>query len=99
MAPGKCIARITVSTAISPRSGGLQLRGDERVLDVGCGRGAMLMMTAKALSRGRVVGLDIWSRADQSSNSRASAEANLAAEGVADRCELTHADVFRTRSR
>jgi len=71
----------------------LQLRGDERVLDIGCGRGAVLMLTAKAVPRGRVVGLDIWSRADQSGNSRASAEANLAAEGVSDRCELTHADM------
>jgi arsenite methyltransferase len=33
---------------------GLDLRGDERVLDVGCGRGAVLMLAARRLPDGRV---------------------------------------------
>src|SRR5262245_27165820 len=40
----------------------LQLRGDERVLDVGCGRGLLLIGAAKRLPRGRAVGLDLWSK-------------------------------------
>src|SRR5262249_20951702 len=32
---------------------GLDLRGDERVLDLGCGRGAVLMAAAKLVPRGR----------------------------------------------
>ena len=44
----------------------LSLRGDERVLDLGSGRGAILMMAAKLLPQGRGVGLDLWRSVDQS---------------------------------
>jgi arsenite methyltransferase len=53
-----------------------QLRGEERVLEVGCGRGAVLTMVAERLSRGRVVRIDIWRRVDQSGNGTESAERN-----------------------
>jgi arsenite methyltransferase len=35
-------------------------RGNERVLDVGCGRGLMLIGAAKRLTTGKAVGIDIW---------------------------------------
>ena len=70
----------------------LGLRGDERVLDVGCGRGAVLMLAARRLPDGRAVGADVWRRRDQSGNSRAAAERNAAAEGVRERVELVDAD-------
>jgi arsenite methyltransferase len=70
----------------------LRLRGDERVLDVGCGRGAVLTMIAERLPRGRVVGIDLWT-ADQSGNSAEAAERNLVAEGVRERCELATSDM------
>src|SRR5437016_4082882 len=38
----------------------LGLRGDDRVLDLGCGRGAVLMMVAQRLTTGRSVGVDLW---------------------------------------
>ena len=38
-------------------------RGDERVLDVGCGHGLLLVAVAKRLSTGRAVDVDIWSYA------------------------------------
>ncbi len=41
---------------------GLHLRGDEVVLDMGCGRGAILTAVARRLTTGRVTGIDIWHR-------------------------------------
>ncbi len=63
-------------------------RGDERVLDVGTGRGLLLVGAVKRAPRGHGVGLDIWSTRDLSGNSAERTTANLAAEGVAGRCEL-----------
>ena len=39
----------------------LKLRGDETVLDVGCGHGLLLIAAAKLLPRGHAVGIDLWS--------------------------------------
>jgi len=39
----------------------LHLGGDERVLDMGCGRGAVLIAVARRLTTGRVTGIDLWS--------------------------------------
>lgn len=72
---------------------GLRLRGDERILDLGCGRGAILLMAAERVPRGRAVGIDIWSTRDQSGNAMAATLANAAAEGVAGRIELQTADM------
>lgn len=71
---------------------GMGLRGDERVLDLGCGRGAVLLTAAKFVPRGRAVGVDIW-RADQTGNSMQATLANSDAEGVADRVELHTRDM------
>jgi arsenite methyltransferase len=71
---------------------GLRLRGDERVLDLGCGRGAVLLIAAKFVPHGSAVGVDIW-RADQTGNSMQATLANAHAEGVADRVELHTRDV------
>ena len=60
----------------------LGLRGDEQVLDMGCGRGAVLSMVAKRLDRGRAFGLDLWSSVDQSGNNREATLRNLEVEGV-----------------
>lgn len=72
---------------------GLGLRGDERVLDVGCGRGAVLVMAARRLAAGRVVGVDLWRSVDQSGNAPEVTERNAATEGVADRVELHTVDM------
>jgi len=71
----------------------LNLRGDEQILDLGCGRGAVLFLAAQHLSTGRAVGVDIWNKADQSGNSEQAARRNAVAEGVADRIELVTADM------
>src|SRR5207249_4073043 len=72
---------------------GLGLRGDERLLDMGCGRGAVLLMAAQLLPAGRAVGVDLWKTADQSGNAPEVAEANARREGVADRVELRTGDM------
>jgi SAM-dependent methyltransferase len=60
-------------------------RGDEVVLDVGCGRGFMLVAAALRLSTGRAVGVDIWQAQDQSSNNAEGAWENARREGIIDR--------------
>ena len=42
--------------------------GREAVLDVGCGRGLMLVGAALRLSSGIAVGIDLWRTADQADN-------------------------------
>jgi arsenite methyltransferase len=71
----------------------LKLRGDERILDMGCGRGAVLLMAAQHLTTGRAVGVDLWRSVDQSGNSAEAARRNAEAEGVADRVELHDGDM------
>ena len=73
--------------------GHLNLRGDERILDLGCGRGAVLLLAAQHLTTGRAVGVDLWRRVDQSGNSPDATRRNAVAEGVADRVELHTADM------
>jgi SAM-dependent methyltransferase len=72
---------------------GLGLGGDERALDMGCGRGAILSTLAKVLPRGRAVGLDLWRSEDQSGNSPDATWRNLDAECVRNRCELVTANM------
>jgi arsenite methyltransferase len=71
---------------------GLRLRGDETLMDLGCGRGAVLLTAAKLLPSGRAIGVDIW-RADQTHNSEKNTLRNAELEGVADRVEVHTADI------
>jgi len=67
-------------------------RGDEQVLDVGCGHGLMLIGPAKRLTTGHALGIDIWQQEDQASNSPRATLENALREGVADRVELRDSD-------
>jgi ubiquinone/menaquinone biosynthesis C-methylase UbiE len=67
-------------------------RGDEQVLDVGCGHGLMLIGAAKQLTTGHALGIDIWQQEDQASNSSRATLENALREGVADRVELRDSD-------
>jgi arsenite methyltransferase len=66
-------------------------RGDESVLDVGCGRGLLLGGAAKRLQTGEATGIDIWSNVDMGGNSEAATRRNLELEGVSARCRLASA--------
>jgi len=72
---------------------GLKLRGNEHVLDVGCGHGLLLVGAAKRLPRGRAVGIDLWSQVDQGGNSREATLKNARIEGVEDRVEVHNGDM------
>ena len=67
-------------------------RGDENVLDVGCGRGLLLAGAAKRIAAlsgtGHATGIDVWSNVDMGGNSAAATQRNLDLEGISDYCIL-----------
>ena len=67
--------------------------GAERVLDVGCGRGLMLVGAAKRLTTGHATGIDIWQAEDLSGNRPDAPLENARRESVADRVEVQTADM------
>jgi SAM-dependent methyltransferase len=71
----------------------LHLGGDERVLDMGCGRGAVLTAVARRLRTGRATGIDLWSTHDQSGNARDVTRRNASLEGVDGRVEIETGDM------
>ena len=71
----------------------VQWSGDERVLDVGCGRGLMLVGAARRLRTGTAIGIDLWRQQDQTNNSAAAALENAKREGVAERVGVQTADM------
>ncbi len=73
----------------------IEWTGHERVLDVGCGRGLLLVGVAKRLTDGRALGVDIWHAEDLSGNRADVPRQNAALEGVADRVFVHTADMRR----
>ena len=67
------------------------LRGDEKVLDVGCGSGLLLNGAAMRLTNGKATGIDIWSPHSGGGNLELLWR-NAKAEGVADKIEFKEAD-------
>lgn len=67
-------------------------RGDERVLDIGCGRGLLLVAAAHRLTSGRVVGIDMFLPKAITGNRPSAALENAAVEGVGDRVDVQEGD-------
>ncbi len=67
-------------------------RGNEMVLDVGCGHGLLLIGAAKRLTTGKAIGVDIWQEADQSGNRPEATWKNARIEGVIDRIDVKDGD-------
>lgn len=70
----------------------LNIKGHEKVLDAGCGRGLYLIKIAKKLTTGKSIGIDIWSR-DLSSNSRKNTLNNIKLENVNEKVEIKTANL------
>ena len=70
-------------------------RGDEQVLDVGTGRGLLMIGAAKKLTTGKATGIDIWNAADLSGNKIENTEKNAGLEGVADKIEIKNENAMK----
>jgi ubiquinone/menaquinone biosynthesis C-methylase UbiE len=68
-------------------------RGDEVVLDVGCGRGLLLIGAARHLTTGKAIGLDRWVTGALTGNRPEAALDNARLNGVLDRVEVKEGDV------
>jgi len=68
-------------------------RGSETVLDVGCGRGLLLIAAARRLQTGKATGLDLWQAEDLTGNKPESTLENAQCEGVLNRVEVTTGDM------
>lgn len=66
--------------------------GAEQVLDVGAGRGLLLIGAAKKLTTGHATGIDIWNAEDLSGNGPEGLKQNIALEGVAGRTTILSED-------
>jgi ubiquinone/menaquinone biosynthesis C-methylase UbiE len=75
----------------------LHLRGDETVLDVGCGRGLLLIGAAKRLPNGKAMGLDLWSQQDLADNRSTATMENARIEGVEQSVEVHNGDMREMR--
>jgi arsenite methyltransferase len=67
-------------------------RGDELVLDAGCGRGLFLNRAARRLTTGLAIGVDNWQSPEHAGDRGSAALDNAAIEGVADRVRLCDGD-------
>lgn len=77
---------LDMANALSPWT------GREQVLDVGCGRGLMLVGAARRLTTGSATGIDLWRAEDQSANTPEAALENASLEGVAERVKVETGD-------
>jgi SAM-dependent methyltransferase len=71
----------------------LALGGHEHVLDVGCGRGMLLLEAARRLPRGTATGLDLWSTRDQSGNAAEATGRNAELAGMRERVRIDTGDM------
>ena len=74
-------------------------RGDESVLDVGAGRGLLLIGAAKRLTTGEATGIDIWNSEDLSGNSPQALIQNIVIEGVGRKADVKSEDARKMSSR
>jgi ubiquinone/menaquinone biosynthesis C-methylase UbiE len=69
------------------------LRPEDDVLDLGCGRGLLLVGAAQRLTSGRATGLDLWNAEDLTGNNPEATLENARREGVSERVEVKTGDM------
>lgn len=69
--------------------------GQEQVLDVGTGKGLLMIGAAKRLTSGRSIGIDIWNEEDLTGNEVASVVRNVRIEGVEANTEIKTENVMK----
>jgi arsenite methyltransferase len=75
----------------------VEWKGNENVLDIGTGRGLLMIGAAKKLVSGRSTGIDIWNAEDLSRNSMENTLMNAKAEGVGDKVEVLNENATRMK--
>jgi arsenite methyltransferase len=83
---GKIILRDKVMSKLS-------FKGSETVLDIGCGKGLLLIEAAKRIPQGKAVGADLWDQTMEYKYVAQMALDNAKIEGVSARVEVVTADV------
>ena len=73
----------------------IPFRGDECVLDLGCGRGLLLVGAAKRVPGGRALGVDVWNRHAVTNNRSSAVLENAKIEGVSERVNVQYGDARR----
>ena len=68
----------------------LDFDGEGKILEVGCGSGALTIRSALTWPKAKVIGVDYWGAVYN--YSKALCEKNAAREGVASRCVFQHGD-------
>ena len=68
----------------------LDYDGQEKILEVGCGSGALIIRAALTWPKAQVIGVDYWGAVYN--YSKALCEKNAVSEGVASRCVFQHGD-------
>jgi SAM-dependent methyltransferase len=70
----------------------LNFNGSESILDLGCGRGLLLVEAAKRIPKGKAIGADIWDQNLEYKNYPQMVLDNAEIEGVSNRIEVVTAD-------
>lgn len=71
----------------------LDLNGQGKLLDIGCGAGALTIRCAKAFPQAQLVGMDYWGK--EWNYAKEQCERNAALEQVADRVEFVKGDASK----